>query len=759
GDPKQAIYRFRGADVFTYMRARRQCEQSDRLYGLTENYRSTGALLDAFNALFEGRDNPFEYEQIPYSHVTSGREVAALNAKGDAACTVLWHAGADAKILKDEAARIAADVCATEIARLLELGASGRAHYPKDGNTQRVEAKDIAVLVDKNRQGLAVQLALRRYGIAAAMVATASVFAGEEAEELQIVLAAVAEPANGALLRRALATRLLGATASDLAAWANDEPRWGAIVSNFRDYHALWQSRGFAAMFARLIAEEGVIERTLARDDGERVMTNLRQLAELAGEQAAHCPGIASLLVWFARERANVAKAEDRQLRLESDENLVRIATVHKAKGLEYPIVFLPFLWDGKQPDKKTANPAVLAHDEDYRSVLDLGSEHVGQRQEDAAQEARSEEARKLYVALTRAQRACYLIAMPANQLELTALARMLNVDAFEELQPKLQDWTKAAGGSVKIRAPLSAGATGQLSSARPHGQAREFPFADRLRQRFFVASYSRLAEGARGASAEAPDRDETVATVPAPEQAKGIHAFPAGPASGTFMHAVIEALDFDADENAISEAVRSQSAFHGIEPRWNETLTGWLLEIFATPLGAPGCALRDIRRERRIDELEFYFPLNAIRAPALDEALRQFSPQGPRPSLQFDDVQGLMKGYLDLVFEQGGRYWITDYKSNRLGSDLAAYTPQALDRAMGEHRYDLQYLIYTVALHRYLATRIADYDYDRHFGGVLYLFLRGMAPVAPEPRGVWHTRPEKSDVERLDAYLAGAVP
>ncbi|MGH8225290.1 MAG: exodeoxyribonuclease V subunit beta [Gammaproteobacteria bacterium] len=756
GDPKQAIYRFRGADIFTYMQVRAECEKTNRVYGLTHNYRSTLGLLDALNSLFEGSENPFEYAEIPYVHVSAGTEIAPLAAGQDAPLTLLWQPAAEndkgGKITKDEAVRRSADICATEIVRLLESGADGNAHY--EGNP--VQAKDIAVLVNDNKQGGLMQRTLRRRGIAAVAVSRASVFASDEAGELQTVLAAVAEPANGRLLRRALATSLLGKTATELAALAADESRWGGIVAEFRKYCTHWQTRGFARMFAALLVEQGVIERTLAREDGERVMTDLRHLAELAGEQAMRHPGIAPLLAWFARERDSAVQDEARQLRLESDENLVRIATVHKAKGLQYPIVFLPFLWDGRKANERDA--AVLAHDEDYRAVLDLGSEVVDTRRTEAEREARAEEARKTYVALTRAERACYLIALPANQLEQSALARLLNVSEVGEFEAKLRAWGKAVPGAVTMRAPVTAGHLSDDAVVCRHGEARAFEHTDRLQQRFHVASYSLLAAGASGGAAEQPDWDESVQVAPAVEAATGIHAFPAGAASGIFLHAVIEALDFAADAATIEATVKQLCATYGFDAYWIEILTTWLRNLFATALGSPACTLADISAARRINELEFYFPLKRIHAESLDKAVAGFAPQTPRPALHFNPVAGQMKGYMDLVFEHDGRYWIADYKSNRLGGNLDAYTPEALDRAMAEHRYDLQYLIYTVALHRYLETRISDYDYERHFGGVLYLFLRGMAPDAPAPCGVWYTRPAWKDVQRLNALLAGGA-
>ncbi len=764
GDPKQAIYRFRGADVFTYMRARRACEQQGRIFSLAKNFRTTRKLIASINTLFGNAKQPaFLYDQIPFIAVEPGREIAPLETGSkDAPLTVVWK-GAEKDAgngvgNKGDAVAAMAGLCADEIERLLVLGEEGKAHYPdKDGNSTAARARDIAVLVSTHRQGDAVQQALRRRGIASVTLSNDSVFETGEAADLETLLDAVTAPASGSRLRRALATPLLGATAEDIAALGEDEERWSELVAAFRDYNLHWQTHGFSAMFARLLREQRIIERTLAREDGERAMTNLRHLAELAETHAAHHPGIESLMAWLARERAVIHRGdESRELRLESDDELVRIVTVHKSKGLEYPVVFLPFLWDAKKPANSKGNPAVLAHDDQYEPVLDLGSAMLRKHEEAAAEEDRAEQVRLAYVAFTRAAHACYLLCTPAKYAEHSALAGLLGVRNPLELEGALKQWCRTAPeGAMRMRTPEQARRAHKAAGSRPHGEARVFTGAERLKQRFHIASYSVLAAGAGGVMAERPDWDEIVRAAPVVETVTGIHAFPAGAASGTFLHALLESVDFSADAGELEGTVRRLCTEYGLDG-WVEMLVPWLEDLLATPLDPAGCTLADVGFPQRRDEMEFYFPIAGLQAGALEKAIAGFAPHGPRPALHFNDVAGQMKGYIDLVFEHGGSYWIVDYKSNRLGSDVTAYTQEMLDHAMAEHRYDLQYLIYTVALHRYLATRVPRYDYEKHFGGVMYLFLRGMAPGAPMPRGVWHTRPDYADVQRLDALLGG---
>ncbi len=767
GDPKQAIYKFRGADVFTYMQARRRCDERGRVFGLTHNYRTTGGLIEAVNALFSSAPQPaFIYKEIPFTPVAAGREIAPLDTEDDAPLTLVWQSASEAAKKgienKGVAEARAAVLCAAEIERLLVRAEEGKATFSnEDGECVRPRAADIAVLVPGHRHGDAVQQALRARGIASVTLSNDSVFETDEAGELEILLDAVAAPTNGPRLRRALATPLLGASAETMVRLGENEAEWGALISAFHDYRLAWQTEGFSVMFARLLREQCVIERTLARADGERAMTNLRHLAELADAHAAGHPGVEALLTWLGRERERGDRHrgdESRQLRLENDDELVRIVTLHKAKGLEYPIVFLPFLWLGKAPKKTDTRPAVMAHDDRFKAVLDLGSSSLKARIDDALEEERAEKLRLTYVALTRAKRACYLIAMPVKEADHSAFGKLLGIDDPAQLEAGLKRWAgQAPAGAIRMRAPEHAPHGLSGAEERPHGEARAFRHPDRLRQRFHIASYSRLVAGAHGGTAEQPERDEGVVAQAPVDTARGIHAFPAGAASGVFLHALLEGLPFDADEARIATIVERQLAAHGFDAHyWAQSLATWFARLFDTDLGAPGCRLADISEARRLNELEFHFRLQRIEAATLDRAVADYAPRQARPALHFPALAGQVKGYIDLIFEYGGRYWVCDYKSNRLGSELDDYTPAALDAAMAEHRYDLQYLLYTVAVHRYLKTRLPDYDYDRHFGGVLYLFLRGMAPDAPAPRGLWHTRPDAEAIRRLDQLLGG---
>lgn len=234
-------------------------------------------------------------------------------------------------------------------------------------------------------------------------------------------------------------------------------------------------------------------------------------------------------------------------------------------------------------------------------------------------------------------------------------------------------------------------------------------------------------------------------------------HQFPRGASPGTFLHSLFEALDFTQPVDPLW--VQEQLALGGYDAHWAPVLTPWLEAILHAPLNETGVSLSALSAHEKQVEMEFYLPISQpLIASQLDALIRQYDPLSAGcPPLDFMQVRGMLKGFIDLVFRHQGRYYLLDYKSNWLGEDSTAYTQQAMAAAMQAHRYDLQYQLYTLALHRYLRHRIADYDYERHFGGVIYLFLRGVDSEQPQ-QGIYATRPDAELVALMDEMFAGAT-
>jgi exodeoxyribonuclease V beta subunit len=541
--------------------------------------------------------------------------------------------------------------------------------------------------------------------------------------------------------------------------------------------------------FRAWLIGEGVPQRLLAFRDGERRLTNLLHLAELSHVASRARPGMAALLKWLGdRRRAPANKDEEQQLRLESDENLVRIVTVHKSKGLEYPVVFCPFLWDGRLRADEKNNTTLLYHDPDdaRRAILAVGAGEDDPARQYARREEMAENLRLFYVALTRAKQRCYLVwgkikdagaAPPAWLLHRPTVKEhgkdwlQATQERFGKLEAAairgdLQTAFAAAGDAVAI-APLPR-EPGQRyrppEGVEPELKARVF--AGSLSEFWRVGSFTALTAGQ---SVETPDYDMTAA-VPGGETGaevaavplRGIFAFPRGARAGSCLHAMFERLDFtQRDRERREDLVSRTLTGHGLDAaEWTPVVADLIERVLATPLDEKGLRLATVAPDRRLNELEFAYPLGHLRADGLRRVLaRHGYAVGPFREmidhLEFSPLRGYMKGFIDLVFEAGGRFYLVDYKSNWLGPEPAAYRRELLDDAMARESYVLQYLIYTVALHRYLRLRVPDYHYARHFGGVFYLFLRGMDPALGADCGVFRDRPAPELVAALDELMA----
>ncbi|MFH0352034.1 MAG: exodeoxyribonuclease V subunit beta [Chromatiales bacterium] len=776
GDPKQAIYSFRGADVFAYFEARARARS---LQSLGTNWRSDARLVQAVNALFSRNASPFFNTEIVFHPVACavGKGSEPCLGDGSQAPMVVWFIDRDEtekSISKERARRVAAQAVAAEIETLLDPAAGPRLC------DRRLQGSDIAVLVRTHAEGDLVRGVLRSRGIASVEQGAGDVFQSHQAADLEWVLRAVLEPHVLSYLKAALATELLGKTSVEVWDIDHDEDVWEDYLKRFQEYHRQWRDRGFMLAFRGLIEGEAVSERLLSLPDGARRLTNLLHLAELLQARALrYRPGMEGLLRWYAtRRRSGAPGAEEELLRLESDEPLVKIVTVHKSKGLEYPIVFCPFLWDPRRrPDDANG---ILYHDPDesFRPVLDLGSENYAAASEFAARERYAESLRMLYVAVTRAKHRCYLLWGAVKDAAYSPLAWLLHPPSPGASEP---DWHQhveslsdaAIKGEIEALASASEGTILLGSPPIPARRApAEAPLKPRFAARVFsgtipepwaMTSFSALM---RGMPTEARDVDAEPDPKPGPADVpRTIFHFPRGVTAGRCLHAVLEHLDFTAYRpEDLTAMVRQSLKEHGIATEWSEVLSGHLAQALRTPLDVEGRLRLDrITPRQRINELEFHYPIAELRPEVLMDLIKLIEPWDPEACQALagwgEGACGYMKGFIDLVFETEGRYYLVDYKSNWLGMNLEDYHATRLPAVISHAGYPLQYLLYTVAVHRYLRHRLAVYDYDRDFGGVYYLFLRGMNARRGADYGIFYRRPERALVEALDRYfLTGAV-
>ncbi len=798
GDPKQAIYAFRGADVFAYLRARRDATAA---HSLRTNWRSSPRLVQAVNAVFGGAADPFVLRDIGFTPAEPAPpNVDALGGAlaGQAPLRVLFAARSPAlvnrrnRFNKSELDWYCAAV-ADAIAELLD----GRSTIAG----ARIRPGDVAVLTRTNRQLSLIQEALQHAAVPSVILGDTSVFDTSEAAILERLLAALVDPGNAAALRAALVTPLVGLTGDDLRQLADDEAAWETWIERFHRWAERWRTTGFTAAFRGILDELDAPARVLARDGGERCLTNVLHLGELLQQAASEGRrGPHALLEWLHRMRCDPGERERAgdeatQLRLESDVNAVTLTTVHKSKGLEYPVVVCPFTWDAYRPQTGPISPPFHT-DDDERLCIDVSVPPGPDSLAQAAHENAAEAARLLYVALTRARQLCLVPWGAFTYFEDSAAARLLHgsgdagprdaaaIGALSDdaLRADLAALAARAPGAIAIE-PLRLGRRLRYAPEADTTPALVAPLAlAPVPQRWRLSSFTAITAGAEPAGIRAQDgvdRDELAQRDDAAPSAPGaLRGFPRGRGPGTFVHSIFEHLDFiDPDPEALRAVVERQIGASRIGREWVAPLCTAIRDVLDTPLTNDPRPLRlcEVARTRRLNELEFALPV-ALDAPAAARAPRALTsaaladvfarhgdaalaPYAARlRRLPMPAWSGYLTGFIDCVLEHDGRWYVIDYKTNDLGDAPHDYAPARLAGEMVRHDYVLQAHLYLVALHRYLARRLPAYAYERHVGGALYLFVRGMAPARGPATGVVAARPSLALIEALSALFAGAA-
>ncbi len=794
GDPKQAIYSFRGADIFTYMEASRDVKIR---YTLGENWRSEPELIAAVNTVFVNAERPFVYDEIQFQPAKPAprkdREILTIDGECEPPLQLLFLNASKVtdrgKVLgKTQARELIYRAVATEISLLLHLGREKRAILGE----RPLGERDIAVLVRKNDEACQMQKALLQLKIPNVLYSTANLFDSAEALEVERILAAMAEPKSARRLRAALATEMMGIEGEALEVRPENEPILEGWLVKFKSYHDRWNDRGFIQMFRHFMSEQGILPRLMAFSDGERRSTNVLHLVEVLQQASVERKlGMAGLLKWLSEQRdPSAPRLEEHQLRLESDDSAVKLVTIHKSKGLEYPVVFCPFSW----ADSKIRNSdgPFAFHDEsdNMRLTLDLGSEGIEEHRVLAEKELLAENLRLFYVALTRARNRCYVVWGRFNEAETSAPAYLLHQPSSgepedtmnatagrfltlsdEDVCRELKAVRDRARGTIRLSEmdTEGGGEYSVLPADRVELTCREF--SGQIDRNWHISSFSSLVSvSERPHVAELADRD-AIRRVESDDQAglgepgveeepSGIFSFPRGARAGTLLHDIFEHLDFALEGTSpMEELVADRLTDHGFQLAWQETLCEMIQKVLSAPLDPDriGLTLSRIQNKDRLNELEFYFPLKPISPNSLRGIFEECAGSDlPAELSEFDGglrffpVRGFMKGFMDMVFQFEERFYLVDWKSNFLGSRVEDYGQDCLARAMREELYTLQYHIYTVALNQYLSLRLPSYDYETHFGGVYYIFLRGVDPDQGPDYGIYRDRPSGELINAL---------
>lgn len=764
GDPKQAIYRFRGADIFTYLKA---SDEAQSRFELTKNYRSEKHLVDGVNALFDFPQLPFIYQNINFTAVDSRDDHLRFYLNGKAEPAYRFYLTESDKVNKTEMAKI----CAISIQHWLKSAVENQAVFQNEDTCKTLQAANIAVLVrDKNEAAL-VKNELQKLGIASVYLSDQnSVFDSNVAKELAWVLKACLNVSERPILN-AIATALFGLNAADIHQIQQNEADWQRWADSFAQYQQTWQRQGILAMLHQILLEQGISERLLSQATGERDLTDFLHLAEILQQAATLHESEAALLSWFEKQIQGEGRQEA-QIRLESERQLVKIVTIHKSKGLEYDLVWLPFLAaPSKDPSKKDIN--IYYSKERDETLWDIENRNLNA----LCEETFAEELRLLYVALTRSKYQM-AFALPAQfdkkwnalhyVLSQGEIGKEINLSDSKDTETLLQAFKEKMRDNVEICTKPNLEAFPALSINTKNDDLKAAEFTGNIEQDWRITSFTSIEQAHRRQNYftesagkkhavfdDAKDYDSQnsieISTALLNESESSILDLPRGKQVGTALHRHFENCYFS--DLANTEEIEKLRQSLQLDETFTEPLQNWLQQISHTPLSHEiGIALADLANKDCIKEMPFYLAIREhFDVEAFNHTLKAHH-HLPSESLQFEQIQGMVRGSIDLVFRHNGKYYLVDYKSNFLGSTLASYNQEALKKEMLHSHYDWQYLIYTLALHRYLQSVVPDYDYARDFGGVFYLFLRGMNG---EPQsGVFYDRPSVELITELDGVF-----
>ncbi len=781
GDPKQAIYSFRGADINSYFIARNHVDQDQR-YTLTTNYRTAPTLVKNVNRLFSKQQNPFYLADFPdYPQVTSPESFSAKksllieldDSQIDSNFSVLRLDG-DVKTSVDNLRLQAAEKTALYIQQLL--------HRQVMLDDEVIKPKDIAILVRNSKQAELMKKALSEHAVNSVYLSKDSVLSSKEADSFLRLLLAVASPFQLPLILAALGDTLIALDYEQIIALKKDTRALQKQQQLFIAAHEHWLKYGFMSMWQQLVQDFHIYESLLGHPSGERAVTNLLQLAEIFQPLDQLSLALLQKIEHFQHWVKNNADSDDfRKLRLETEANLVQIVTIHKSKGLEYNVVCCPFLFEGGMNNKESYKTVFNANTQ-QRELHWQPSEAININVADASM---AEDIRLLYVALTRAALHVNCCWGPVKGVDKSPLYHLLynkktalkNLDVstfwevFDDLQGCVFDPFIHQPSEVHNNIHSN-----KSKVAFSEEQSLKIRYFEGLKMPSKVArSYSALLFTSHHSAQnhhsqemlDGRDRDTTIShreVSPKPAFSDTIFHFPKGSDAGNFMHQVLEDVEFSASQDELAAIVENNRFTFGFDVQlWLSPMIDYFMQCLSCPLAPLPIRLSDLSLSSISKEMAFYLPAKTKKGHIFSTLLKdyraEYSAKKNVTSLvvteSFSDIDGLFKGFIDLIFEYEGQYYVLDYKSNFLGFIEEDYHFTAMHEAIEGHYYDLQYLIYVAALQRYLKQRLTDYDYDRHIGGVFYVFLRGVNHLNhQDAHGMYFVKPQQTTIDAIEALF-----
>ncbi len=755
GDPKQSIYSFRNADIFSYINTAKKIE-NDKKFTLLTNHRSKPNLVKALNTFFNKDKLPFLYEDIKFNPVKSMGDT-----KDEVGCPLtIWYDNSKEEYpMKKPISKVAAkekigNALVFEIKKLLKS---------QKINGKNIIPSDIAILVRTNKEATFVHEKLVGANIHSTVAGGDNLFDSDEVSEIALIMDAMINPNNIRKIKTAICTDIVGMDAAEINLIDRDEDKRNYWLSVFSSCNTIWERAGFLTAFMEFFNRNKLVVNIVKQ--GSHKLTNIMHICEIlhtiSNKENLGMNALVKRL--YDMIDKNSPRIQEYETRMESDRDAVVITTIHKSKGLQYPIVFSPFLLGNSTINKN--NNGFFFHKEDNAIYYDL--ENSDNNLKLAQNEKLAENIRLLYVSFTRAIYKCYTFWGTVRDAQTSPMAYLLYYDynkksldnvlddmatqiislTKSEMMEKLKRLEVESEGNISITPiPKDDTEEKEVISKINTGKLDVVSFSGNTATNFKISSYSSLISGKY--TEDIQDRDSLInmqLNVPDVEQkmseAKDIFTFPKGVLAGNFFHDILENIDYsqnywESSKNIISGKLEE----YGFEDKWYDVICNTIKNILHTPF-INGGTLSDISKLQRVNEMEFYFPLDNLSL----KKLMEFSLVGKNSrKLTLIDTKGFMKGFIDLIFEMDNKFYILDWKSNYLGDKLEDYTVDKLETVMQKELYVLQYYIYTLAVNQYLSKKISDYDYDTHFGGVYYLFLRGVGSNS----GIFFDKPPKKLVE-----------
>jgi len=815
GDPKQAIYGFRGGDVFAYLAARSGC---DYQWIMDTNWRSSESMIQGYNRLFYGNNvdhgatDVFKYniEYIPVKASPKAADKKLADATFKALQFVHFTPEKTRGSVNQAFRPTMAKWCANEIIRLLGLSNLSSLNKSNNPRNQNIQPQNIAILVRDGAEASVIKQALDNAGLASVFMSNRSnLLKSAQTQQLVQVLKGILFVENDRYFSAALASDLLGFTANKLYALQQDELAWQNLKLSFAALKQEWESKGFIGMALKLMHEHF----TAFMHDKDRILTNLLHLFELLQSASQRHKQPQELLYWFEQQTLQDNPNIEAELRLESDDDLIRIVTQHGAKGLEYPIVFVPFATRFKDPLKFGARAVTFIEYHNDQGQLALSLDGTKEAKQAMADEAYAEAVRLLYVAITRAEQRCYLLTVEFDKCENSPLGQTLHWQKGCNIEQSIEQLVADNPNDIALftinnidelqkNNPTYIGENSTLQAQNSQRLAAE-TFCGKIERDWWLSSFSALSRNLKHKGVSSPDRDNDLNNQEETSLAlllstahyvvdnaldNGVNSLvdvqpsslanqlrfviEKGARTGNLLHNIFEHLQFN-DPNWTLALERPLIRYGQFTIGYTEhDLQHWLEQALLAPLNINDSntfCLQDLLSNQCIKESEFYFPMNANSADELTNLLTEHRKGGNihpdmtealSSSVQlpyYQKLKGMMHGFIDLIFEQNGKFYVCDYKSTFLGEDFSFYTQKMMRADIEHNHYDLQYLIYSLALHRYLAFSLPDYDPEQHFGGIYYLYLRGLTnDPSYKGAGVYYRDIDVDELKLLDTLFTG---